>query len=91
MSAEVDHFKRDLAIILLCLGSVISVVVIGLHIFLVDPVQQQIKKLQENFTAEQKHVELMSCQELKNGLLHNTIQWSSNIQRASERYIGGCE
>jgi hypothetical protein len=61
------------------------------------PTQYQINENQKLIDAamkrwQQEHdaVEIMNCDELREGLLYNTILASDNSQRATERYVAGC-
>jgi len=47
------------------------------------------RKQMENITKKQ--IESMSCTQLHDALLHNTINGTEHIQRATERYVAGCE
>lgn len=88
---EPDHFKRNFVILLVCLISGSALVIIILQVYAFDPIDKKIKELDAEDKAESKAVEIMTCQQLHDGLLHDTIKWSENIQRATERYVAGCE
>lgn len=81
--------------ILIIVGSIVISVLAGTYFLVLKPWQELVHKTIDDTTKrfhdERGKVEIMSCKELKNGLLHDTIQFSDNIQRASERYIGLCE
>lgn len=64
---------------------------IGISLLLINGLQVGIREQNDEKVA-QSQIESMSCSQLHDALLHNTINGtSSDVQRATERYVAGCE
>ena len=68
----------------------VCLAVVGLILIGVDG-YQQFKQEDDNQKTISNQIEAMSCNQLHDALLHNTINRTSHIQRATERYVAGCE
>ena len=90
-SQQQDHFKRNFIITCIIAVTLCILFYVLTQVYLFIPLKQQLQQFADDHKAEQKQVEAMTCEQLHDGMLHNTIQWSDDVQRASERYVSGCE
>lgn len=63
---------------------------LGLFLMAVD-IYQEYNTEQKLEQMISEKIENMSCVELHDALLHNKINGTNHVQRATERYVAGCE
>ncbi len=78
-------FDNKSYIILGACVSTIGLIFVGLYGI------SEMQSVEKNEAIIAKQVESMSCTQLHDALLHNAINGTSHIQRATERYVAGCE